>query len=254
MDLATILGLVGAVILLTVSILLGGSLLAFIDLPSIGIVLGCTAAALFIGFPGGKLLSAFKAAKNAFFSSPPDPTAAIATLAEISDKARREGLLALEATAEATSEDFLKRGLLMMADGHEASTLESVLYEEIDRIGERHGNAIAVFDAMGAYGPAMGMLGTLIGLVLMLGTLDDPSTIGPKMAIALLTTFYGAVLANLFAIPIANKLRVRSREELAQKELMTAGLLSILAGENPRFMVERLNASLAPPHRYDEAA
>ena len=124
----------------------------------------------------------------------------------------------------------------------------------IGKIDERHRISINVFDAMGAYGPAMGMLGTLIGLVLMLGSLEDPSAIGPKMAIALLTTFYGAILANLVGIPIANKLKLRSAEEVAQKELIAAGLLSILAGENPRFMVERLNATLPPSGRFEEAA
>jgi chemotaxis protein MotA len=254
MDLGTIIGLVAGFALLAGSILLGGSLLAFVDIPSVGVVIGCTSASLFIGFPPGKVLTAMKAAKAAFFASVPDPKAAIGQLAEISNRARREGLLALEATAAETSDPFLKRGLLMMADGHEANTVESVLYQELDRAGERHASSIAVFDAMGAYGPAMGMLGTLIGLVLMLGTLDDPSSIGPKMAIALLTTFYGAIIANLIAIPIGNKLKVRSREELSHKELLLTGMLSILAGENPRFMIERLNASLAPTQRYEEAA
>lgn len=254
MDLGTIIGLVAAFALLIASILLGGSLTAFIDVPSVVVVIGCTAAALFIAFPGGAMMNAMKAAKSAFFAAKNDPSATIQLLSELSNRARREGLLSLEAAAEQTEDDFLKRGLLMMADGQEANTIESVLYEEIGKIDERHRVSISVFDSIGAYGPAMGMLGTLIGLVLMLGNLDDPSAIGPKMAIALLTTFYGAIMANLVGIPLANKLRVRTAEEVAQKELIAAGLLSILAGENPRFMVERLNATLAPSARFDEAA
>jgi chemotaxis protein MotA len=254
MDLATILGLVAAFTLLVISILLGGSLLSFIDIPSVVVVIGCTTAALFIGYPGGVVLNALKAAKTAFFAPSYDPGKTIELLADLSNRARREGLLSLEAAAEQADDDFLKRGLLMMADGHEASTIESVLFDEIGKIEERHRGSVGVFDAMGAYGPAMGMLGTLIGLVLMLGSLEDPSTIGPKMAIALLTTFYGAILANLVGIPIANKLKVRSAQEIAHKELIAAGLLSILAGENPRFMVERLNATLAPSQRFEEAA
>jgi len=254
MDLATIIGLVAAFGLLLVSMLLGGSLLAFVDIPSVVLVLGCTAAALFIAYPGGKVLNAMKAAKAAFFAEKLDPQGTIGLLSELSNRARREGLLSLEAAAEQTEDDFLKRGLLMMADGHEAATIEGVLYDEIGKIGERHGVSISVFDNIGAFGPAMGMLGTLVGLVLMLGALDDPSTIGPKMAIALLTTFYGAILANLIGIPLSNKLKQRSAEEIAHKELIAAGLLSILAGENPRFMVERLNATLPAGQRFEEAA
>lgn len=254
MDLATIIGLVVGFALLLVSMLLGGSLVAFVDIPSVVVVIGCSVAALFIAFPGGAVMNGMKAAKAAFFAPGDDPKKTIELLSELSNRARREGLLSLEAAAESAEDDFLKRGLLMMADGHEASTIESVLFDEIGKIGERHQVSIGVFDALGAYGPAMGMLGTLIGLVLMLGSLEDPSAIGPKMAIALLTTFYGAILANLVAIPISNKLKVRSAEEVAQKELIAAGLLSILAGENPRFMVERLNATLPPAKRFEEAA
>ena len=254
MDLATILGLVAAFALLLISMLMGGSLVAFIDIPSVVVVIGCTTAAIFIAFPGGRVMNGMKAAKAAFFATPIDAKKTIELLSELSNKARREGLLSLEAAAAEAEDDFLKRGLLMMADGHEAATIESVLFDEIGKIDERHRISINVFDAMGAYGPAMGMLGTLIGLVLMLGSLEDPSAIGPKMAIALLTTFYGAILANLVGIPIANKLKLRSAEEVAQKELIAAGLLSILAGENPRFMVERLNATLPASGRYEEAA
>lgn len=254
MDLATIIGLVAAFGLLLASMLLGGSLLAFIDIPSVVVVIGCTTAAIFIAYPGGAVLNALKAGKQAIMTESRDPAATVQLLSELSNRARREGLLSLEAAAEQTDDDFLKRGLLMMADGHEASTIEGVLYDEIGKIDERHRVSVGVFDAMGAYGPAMGMLGTLIGLVLMLGALDDPSTIGPKMAIALLTTFYGAILANLVGIPISNKLKVRSAEEVAHKELIAAGLMSILAGENPRFMVDRLNATLAPSQRFEDAA
>ena len=254
MDLATILGLVAAFALLLVSMLMGGSLIAFVDIPSVVVVIGCTAAAIFIAFPAGRVINSLKAAKAAFFTPSADAKKTIELMSELSNRARREGLLSLEAAAGEAEDDFLKRGLLMMADGHEASTIESVLFDEIGKIDERHRISINVFDAMGAYGPAMGMLGTLIGLVLMLGSLEDPSAIGPKMAIALLTTFYGAILANLVGIPIANKLKLRSAEEVAHKELIAAGLLSILAGENPRFMVERLNATLPPSARFEEAA
>lgn len=260
MDLATVIGLVLSFGLLLVAMLMGtgfsvgGAWAAFVDYPSVVLVIGCTAACVFIAYPGGSVLSALKAARAAFFAESFDPQATIQLLSELSNRARREGLLSMEAEAEKTEDDFLKRGLLMMADGHEAQTIESVLFDEIGKIDERHRTNIGVYDALGAYGPAMGMLGTLVGLVLMLGSLEDPSTIGPKMAIALLTTFYGAIIANLLGIPIANKLKERNGEEIAHKEMIAAGLLSILAGENPRFMVERLNASLPPDQRFSEAA
>lgn len=254
MDLGTVIGLVAAFGLVLVSMILGGGVLPFVDVPSAVMVLGGTAGVLFVGFPPGAVMEALKAAKTAF--TPPSFNASdtVQMLAELSNRARREGLLSLEAAADETEDDFLKRGLRMMADGHEAPAIESVLFEEIAKIDERHKRSIAVWDGVGAYGPAMGMIGTLVGLVLMLGSLSDPTTIGPKMAIALITTFYGAVLANMVGIPIASKLKLRSAEEIAAKELTAQGLLSILAGENPRFMVERLNATLAPKDRHEEAA
>ena len=221
---------------------------------SVLIVIGGTTASLFTAFPGGKVKTAIFAAKAAFKSASYDAEAMVKLLSELSNRARREGLLSLEDAANEADDDFLKRGLLLMADGHEAATIESVLYEEIAKIEERHKASIGVFDALANYGPAFGMIGTLVGLVQMLQQMDDPNAIGPAMAVALLTTFYGSLLANVVGTPIANKLKVRSAEEIAHKELIAGGLLSILAGENPRFMVERLNASLPPAQRVDEAA
>jgi chemotaxis protein MotA len=132
--------------------------------------------------------------------------------------------------------------------------VEEVLYGELDKIEERHGQSIKFWDDLGVYGPAMGLIGTLIGLVQMLQQMDDPTAIGPAMAVALLTTFYGSIIANMIGIPLANKLKMKSQQEIADKTLVAQGLLSILAGENPRFMVERLNATLAPDQRWEEAA
>ena len=255
MDLATVGGLVACIGLILSAMLMGGSLGMYIDVPSICIVLGGTTAALFIGFPGGQVMTAMKAARAAFFASKDSPDETIKLLSELSNRARREGLLSLESAAEEATDDFLARGLRMVVDGHEAAAIEEVLYGELDKITERHKQSIGVWDGMGAYGPAMGMIGTLIGLVQMLQNMSDPTAIGPAMAVALLTTFYGSLLANILGIPIANKLKVRSGLEISSKELIAQGLLSILAGENPRFMVERLNASLAPKDRLmDEAA
>jgi chemotaxis protein MotA len=254
MDLATVLGMATVWGLVVIGILLGSSLLIFIDPPSIVIVLGGTVAVLFIAFPGGSVVRGLKAVRNAFFTSPPDMQASITLLAELSARARRDGLLSLEQAAEQTDDQFLARGLRMMADGQDPSAIESVLYDEIGKIDERHKQSIAIFEGIGDYAPGMGLIGTLIGLVQMLQSMDDPASIGPAMAVALLTTFYGALLANLIGIPLANKLKKRNDEELAHKELVAAGMLAILSGENPRFMVERLNATLAPADRINEAA
>jgi len=254
MDLSTIGGLLAGAILIVVGILLGSSILIFVDMPSVVLVIGCTTACLFIGFPANSVFGGLKAVKNAFFATSFDATAAVELLATLSNRARRDGLLSLEEAAETTEDPFLQRGLRMMADGHEPAAIESVLYDEIAKIGERHKGCISVFEGIGSYAPAMGMVGTLIGLVQMLQQMDDPTKIGPAMAVALLTTFYGAVLANFVGIPIANKLKARSIEELQYKELIASGLMSILGGENPRFMVERLNATLPPSLRLEEAA
>jgi chemotaxis protein MotA len=254
MDFGTVIGGVVAAALLVAAILLGGTLIMFWDTPSVVVVVGCGIAALFIAYPAGLLMETLKALKFMFLPPKVDLKKTMALLSELSNRARREGLLSLEAAAQQAEDPFLKRGLLMMADGHEAGTIESVLFDEIGKIDERHRAVIGVVDAAGAYGPAMGMLGTLIGLVLMLADLDDPSTLGPKMAIALLTTFYGSIIANLMCIPASAKLKARSADEIFHKEMIAAGLLSILAGENPRFMIERLNAQLAPKQRYEEAA
>lgn len=251
---STIGGLLTAFGLVAGGILIGSSILLFVDPASLVIVVGCTAATLFIGFPGDNVMTGFKAVKSAFKADEFDSRGMVELLAELSNRARRDGLLSLEEAADETDDDFLARGLRMMADGHDPAAIESVLYDEIGKIEQRHKASIDIWDGVGAYAPAMGLIGTLIGLVQMLQKMDDPTAIGPAMAVALLTTFYGAILANLVGIPLANKMKAHSQKELAYKELVAQGLVSILGGENPRFMVERLNATLPPDQRYEEAA
>jgi chemotaxis protein MotA len=142
----------------------------------------------------------------------------------------------------------------MVVDGYDPQAIQEVLFLEVEKISDRHTQGSEMFEALGAYAPAFGMIGTLIGLVQMLQNLDDPTVIGPSMAVALLTTFYGSVIANVVAIPVAKKLQIRSEEETSEKILMAHGLLSILAGENPRFMTERLNVQLPPAQRLQEAS
>ena len=210
--------------------------------------------AVYIGFPGYQVKNALGAGKFALKPNAYPPAETVKLLQDLSAKARSEGLLSLEAAAEEASDPFLKRGLQLMADGQDQDTVESVMYGEMDKISERHKSNVDVWDGIGSYAPAMGMIGTLIGLVQMLQNMSDPAAIGPAMAVALLTTFYGSLIANMIGIPVANKLKLRNKEEVAHMELIVTGMSSILAGENPRFLVERLNSTLAPGDRLSEAA
>lgn len=254
MDIATPIGLLVCVGLIFTGMNGDSGVGIFWDAPSAMIVLGGCMGAMFYAFPAADVKTALKAAKTAVKPGKYDPAEMVKTLEDLSQRARREGLLSLEEAAEAAEDDFLKRGLQMMVDGHEPSAIESVLFGEIDKLEQRHKRAIGFWDTLGAFGPAMGMIGTLIGLVQMLQAMSDPSSIGPAMAIALITTFYGSLLANILAIPMANKLKQRSTEEIAFRELVAQGLISILGGENPRFMVERLNSTLPPSARVTEEA
>lgn len=259
MDKSTILGLLLAFLLVLLGMVQGeGSygekLMTFVDFTSILIVGGGTLGAIITSMPPDMLKDGMRSTRVALFNEALDVKETIQMLAQLSNRARREGLLSLEEAATSTDDDFLKRGLQMMADGHEAATIESVMFDEILKIDERHRMATRFWDGLGMYGPAFGMIGTLIGLVKMLQNMEDPTTIGPAMAVALITTLYGSMLANIVALPVADKLKARSLQEIQHKDLIMAGLLSILNGENPRFMVERLNSTIKPEHRLEEAA
>ena len=259
MDKSTIIGLALAAALVLLGMVQGDGtlaekLMAFVDVTSIFIVGGGTLGAIIVAMPPDMLKDGMRSTRKAFFAEPIEIKETIQMLAQLSNRARREGLLSLEEAASTTEDAFLKRGLQMMADGHEAGTIESVMFDEILKMDERHRMATRFWDGLGMYGPAFGMIGTLIGLVKMLAKMDDPTTIGPAMAVALITTLYGSMLANIVALPIADKLKARSMQEIQHKDLVMAGLLSILNGENPRFMVERLNSTIKPEHRLEEAA
>jgi len=254
MDLATLGGLVVTMGLILAAILVGGPLGAFIDVASMLIVVLGSISIMFVCFPGSHVKNAIAVVRKALFVDARNPEQVLQLMREMSARARREGVLVLEDMASDQEDEFLKKGIQMVVDGHEPSAIEEVLYNEIDKITERHKEGADFFEQWGTYAPAMGMIGTLIGLVQMLQALDDPAAIGPAMAVALLTTLYGSVLANVVALPIAHKLQVRSGEELAEKNLIVQGLLSILAGESPRFLVDRLNAQLPPSERLSEAS
>lgn len=249
MDLATIIGVISGIVLIVVSIELSGDLISFWSFSSVLIVLGGTIAATLINFPLNKVIGTFKVARIVFQNQTLEPDKTISILVNFAEKARREGLLALEADAEELDEPFLKKGIQLIVDGTDPELVRNILETELTFMEERHKQSANIFEAMGASAPAFGMLGTLIGLIIMLGHLDDPSMIGPGMAVALITTFYGSILANLFFLPIAGKLKVRSSEEALNKILMLEGILSIQAGENPRIVAEKMKSFLEPSLR-----
>lgn len=254
MDIATFIGIVLGVACTVISILLGGSLSAFYDVPSIFIVLGGGIASTLISYRIGEIAKILKVVGKAFLGKQMLPDETIRLLVDLSQKARREGLLALESEQDNLDDDYIKQSLQLIVDGVEPDTIRESMDLELQNLESRHAKGQGLFKTMGALFPAWGMIGTLIGLINLLKQLDDPSKIGPAMAVALITTFYGSVLANFVCNPIANKLAIKSKEEIQQKEMIIEGILSIQAGENPRIMEHKLKTFLSPEQkrRYDE--
>ena len=245
MDLATLLGILVAGGLVISSIVLGGSGTWFINYPSLMIVLGGTMGATLINYPLSDVVSVFKVTKHAFRYRTPNPLTLIPTLVAFAKKARKDGILAFDAQIKEIPDPFLGRGLQMAVDGLESDAIEEVLSTEILWLEERHRLGADIYTTMGTFAPAMGIMGTIIGLVQMLMQMQDPSAIGAPMAVALLTTFYGTVLANLLFLPIAGKLRVRSKQEILSKQMVLHGILAIQAGDNHRIVAEKLKAFLS---------
>ena len=247
MDIATLIGLLGGTIILVAAILTGGSALLFINVPSILIVVGGTFATVFIRFSMNEVINSLKVALNAFFAKLSIPQEIIQEVVNLANIARKNGLIVLE--QQPIEDPFLKKAIMYCVDGHEAEFIQEVLEKEVNLTVERHELGQRVYKGMGDAAPAFGMIGTLVGLVQMLATMDDPASIGPSMAVALLTTLYGAILANLFFLPIADKLALRSEEEERNRKLIIQGVLGILRGLNPRVMAEFLETFLPPKQR-----
>ncbi len=255
MDIATIVGLLLGTSLVVGSIIIGGGGLSpFVNVPSMMITIGGSFAALLINFPLGNVLGVMKVVKNCFLVQLPSPQTVIDQFKEFATIVRKDGLLALENHMGDVNDQFLKRGLEMVVGGTSKEDIQSVLETEIAYIEQRHQSGKKIMEATAAAAPAFGMIGTLIGLVQMLWTLDDPSQIGVGMATALLTTLYGALIANLFCIPMAGKLESRSAEEMTVRELMLSGLLALVDGQTPRILEERLVAFIAPGARQSTSA
>lgn len=247
MDLATLIGIFAGILLIGSAIFMGPSPMAFVNAPSVLIVVGGTVAATLVRFPLKTVLITFKVAANAFVDRVPQPYALIHKIVELAEKSRRDSLLSLENVP--IEDEFLKKGIQLCVDGTEPEVLRETLRTEMDGIVERHKRGQRIFKGIGAAAPAFGMIGTLIGLVNMLVKMDDPSAIGPQMAVALITTFYGSVIANLIALPIADKLGERSSLELQNKEIVIHGIMGILAANHPRIVETRLVSYLEPKVR-----
>jgi chemotaxis protein MotA len=249
MDIATIIGIISSFTLVVTACLYGGSLAMFFNIPSVMIVFGGTIGAAMINYPLPDIIKVTKVLKNAFFLKSFTSKELITHFVSLAGTSRREGILALETALNDIKDEFMRKGLQLSVDGLEPVSIKDILDTEIGNIQERHKLGAEIFTTLGTFAPAMGMLGTLIGLVQMLQTMDNPSTIGPAMAVALLTTFYGSILANIVCLPIAGKLRNKSAEEVMMKGLMSEGILSIAKGDNPRLLEQKLNAFLSPELR-----
>jgi len=253
MDLATIIGVLSAFGMVLMGIMSGGPLSLFINVPSLFIVVGGTFGIIFINYPLKDVFGVAGVIKNVFFTQSRDAQGLIPTFVDFATRARREGILALESAAGELKDAFFKQGLELVIDGLEPQSIREILETEIEHIEQRHTKGADILNSMGSFAPAMGMVGTLIGLVQMLQTMSDPSSIGPAMAVALITTFYGSVLANMIALPMAGKLSTRSREEALEKGMIIEGIMSISAGDNPRIVERKLHSYLAPELRESAA-
>jgi chemotaxis protein MotA len=248
-DISTLIGILVAFGLVIISILLGGDGTWFINYPSVMIVLGGTMGATLLSYPLSEVLSVFNVARNVFLHRSQIPSQLIPLIAGFAKKARQEGILSFEARLKDLEDPFLVKGIQMAIDGMESSSIEDVMTTEIQYLEERHRLGSEIFTTMGTFAPAVGMLGTIIGLVQMLMQMEDPSQIGAPMAVALLTTFYGTLLANLLFLPVAGKLKTRSRQEILIKQMMLEGVISIQSGDNHHIVEQKLKAFIAPKAR-----
>ncbi|MFQ5504315.1 MAG: motility protein A [Planctomycetota bacterium] len=250
MDLASLFGVILGIGLILSAIMMGGPLSIFWDSPSVMIVFGGTIASILICFKLGHVLGVIGVMKKVLLYPLPAPSDEIDRIVKFSNLARREGLLALEEKLEELDDEFMQKGLRLIIDGFPGETVREILEIDMDSLQARHSSGKKILETMGSMAPAFGMIGTLIGLIQMLQNMEDPSSIGKGMAVALLTTFYGALSANVIYIPFATKLDNRSKEENELKNLMVEGILSIQSGDKPALVREKLKSFL-PPHQRD---
>ncbi|MDR2167843.1 MAG: motility protein A [Clostridiales bacterium] len=254
MDIGSIIGFIAGLFFVIITILLNGDMQfsavgAFADPGSIMLVIGGTIASTFIGQPISRFIKAMKAAKFIFIPPNFDHAGSIERIVTLSNLARREGVLALEESAQGMDDPFLQKGIMLVVDGADPELVRSVLETEMVYMENRHNDVRAVWDMIVGLAPAWGMVGTMVALVLMMQNLQDIELLAQNMALAMITTFYGALLANYIALPISRKLMNYNAEEMLLKEVQIEGMLSIQNGENPRIIEEKLKAFLSPALR-----
>lgn len=254
MELSSLIGLILALGLMLFGIVTGdagfAAISGFLDPASALITFGGAFAATMVMSPNiGAWINSLKSFLLILKPISGNEDETIKSIINLSNVARKEGLLALEEAANSIEDDFLKKGVLLIVDGTDPELVRSILETELSCVESRHKDVIGFWDSLGAMGPAWGMIGTLIGLINMLGNLSDISTVGPNMAVALVTTFYGSLLANWICSPTSAKLKAYNAAEIQMKEVMVEGLLSIQAGENPRVIEEKLKSFLSPARR-----
>lgn len=253
MDIATLIGIILGIGLMLFGIMSGddgaAALMNFWDPTSVLITFGGAFAATLASGSIKDFVGGLKSITKAFTLQVVEEEKTITEILNLANVARKEGLLSLEEAANGLEDEFLKKGIMLVVDGTDPELVRAIMETELDCIEMRHKKNVSFWDTLASMGPAWGMIGTLVGLINMLKKLSDPSALGPQMAIALITTFYGSVLANWLATPISNKLKANNEAEYRIKVIMIEGLLSIQAGENPRVIAEKLKSFLAPAQR-----
>ncbi len=250
MDIATIIGLVGGVAAIIMSVITsGGSLMGIIDIPSVFMTIGGSFCAILIVSPMKDVLHTFKVLGKVFKIPDFGEKVLVQNMVALSEKARREGILALEEGLEDLEDEFMKTGLRLVVDGTDGAVIRTILESEMDQVEARHMVYINVMTQWAGYAPGFGMIGTVLGLIGMLRNLEDKSSLGPNMAVALVTTLYGSLLANWIIGPMAQKLINQNSQEMRIKEMIIEGVLSIQAGDNPRILALKLLTYLDPKSR-----
>lgn len=248
MDLGTLIGVVLGWLVIIIAIVMGGGA-GFINIPAIMITVGGALSATLVHYPMPKVLGTIGFLRKAFSSKEQDYIDLFKQMSDLAVRARRDGLLALEDDIDNMEDMFMRKGFQMAVDGNTIEVIRGVLEGDISSMVQRHQVGQGVFKSLGAYAPAFGMIGTLIGLVQMLRNMEDPSSIGAGMAVALITTLYGAMVANLIALPLAGKLEQRSNEEVSLKTMVVEGVISIQEGNSPRIVEEKLRSFIPPKLR-----
>ncbi len=249
MDIGTIVGLVIAFVSVGLAVLLGGDPLALINIPSLVVVVGGATGAVIAAFPLAKITKCHTVILKSVFNETPDIEGVIKDLVKFAEIARREGILSLENHIGDMKEEFVVRGIKMAVDGTDPELIRVIMETELEGVMDRHIQGKMILDQFAKYAPAFGMIGTLMGLIFMLGSMDDPSSIGPSMAVALITTLYGAVIANVFAGPLGDKLYQNDQAEVMMKTVIIAGVMAIQSGDNPRVVESKLLTYLPPSER-----